>query len=78
MARTPTENLSFDEAMAAAKKGYRVRVARMSKGWTIAWFMLKGVKGGGDYFCINPHTGSNYHYAPNEVDKLSKKWSIHS
>jgi poly-gamma-glutamate capsule biosynthesis protein CapA/YwtB (metallophosphatase superfamily) len=68
--------MDFDAALICAKKGRRVRRNGMSEGWTIAWFMLKGVKGGGDYFCINPHTGSNYRFTPSAADKASKEWSI--
>lgn len=64
-------SLTYKEAMRKAKAGYRVRCpAYMQKGWTIGWF------NDGKYFgCINPITGSNYGFVPQDRD-LNGKWEV--
>lgn len=61
--------MTFKEAMRDARAGYRVRESRMSKGWKVGWFAA--AKG---FFCINPHTGSEYQYRPTDADKASTTW----
>ena len=68
------ELMTYEVAMAHARDGHRVREARMSKGWTVACFVSRP----GDYFCVNPHTGSNYLYHPTDADKASSQWSLTS
>lgn len=78
MSKSASALMNFDAAMVCAKKGRRVSRKGMSPGWTIAWLMQRGTPGGGAFFCINPHTGSNYQFTPSAVDKASENWSIQS
>ncbi len=68
--------MTYDEAMERAKAnpGLGVREKRMQAKWKIVWLNLKA--GDGDFFCINPITGSNYQYRPSDADKASTKWGI--
>lgn len=72
--------MTFDEAMRMAKAnpGLGVREANMSAGWKIIYIKWpkKGKRpAGGDFFCINPVTGSDYHYSASDADEASKNWS---
>lgn len=72
--------MTFDEAMQVAKAnpGHGVREKSMNRGWKIVYIRWpkKGKhKAGGDFFCINPVTGSDYQYTARPTDKVSKHWS---
>lgn len=63
--------MTFDQAMAACKSGRFVRNAKMSAKWKI--FYDKATDG---FYCLNPHTGSDYQFRPSDEDKLSKQWEL--
>lgn len=65
--------LTYDAAMALARhKGKAVRCDEyMGPGWTIRY-----IKSGKGFFCINPVTGSNYHFTPQAVDTKSVQWKV--
>lgn len=56
---------------AARRDGARVHCGSyMSPGWCVGWF--PSAKG---FFCINPHTGSNYQFRPQARDEYGL-WEI--
>lgn len=59
--------MKFADAMKLAKKGERVRANYMSPGWAVVW--IAKAKG---FFTVNPHTGSNYQFTPEERDKTAE------
>lgn len=61
--------MTYKQALAQARDGYRVREKHMGKGWTIGYF--RKAKG---FFCINPHTGSNYVFMPTSAEVASTDW----
>lgn len=72
--------MTYDEAMGVAKAnpGHGVREKLMQARWKIIyikWPKLGRRPAGGDFFCINPITGSSYQYHPSDADKASHKWS---
>lgn len=65
--------MTFDQAMKFAREGNKVRHAAMGKGWSIFYIKSGDAKG---YYCLNPHTGSNYHFTPGPVDMETLTWEI--
>lgn len=65
--------MTFDEAMATCKAGRRVRWRSMSEGWSIFYIPSGKAKG---YYCLNPHTGSNYAFTPSALDKKATTWEV--
>lgn len=73
--------MTFDEAVTIAKNnpGQGIREDRMQAKWKVVWIKWpkKGRSpAGGDLFCINPVTGSDYRYTPTSADLDSTKWSL--
>lgn len=66
--------MTFDDAMnmARANPGLGVREASMSPRWKVIYIKFR-IKGG-DFFCINPKTGSDYLFTPTDAYRASTKW----
>lgn len=47
-----------------------VRAPYMSPGWSVRW-----IASGKGWFNINPKTGSNYMFTPQQIDH-AEKWSV--
>lgn len=65
--------MTYDEAMAAARKGDYVTHPGRGKGWTVGIF--PGIVGG-SLWNFNPHTGSEYSYNPLPGDRERLDWRI--
>jgi hypothetical protein len=63
-------NLTYDEAMAVGKTGKPIRRKGYSPGWTLQWHPPHEV-----FYCINPHTGSNYLFTAKDEDRCGK-WKV--
>lgn len=71
--------MTMDEAqrIAKANPGQGIRDnANMQPKWKVVWINIKRIKGGGDFFCINPITGSDYQFRASEANRASTKWSL--
>lgn len=73
--------MTFAEAVKLAKSnpGQGIREKEMQAKWKVVWIRWpkKGKSpAGGGLFCINPITGSDYHYTPTDADKASTKWTL--
>lgn len=74
--------MNMQEALdiAKANPGMGVRDdANMQKRWKVVYIKwdankARKIKAGGDFFCINPITGSDYKFTPTEDNKTSTKW----
>lgn len=72
--RTPAKGfMDYDTAMALARhKGKAVRCDEyMQEGWKVLY-----IKSGKGLFFINPITGSNYQYRPQQMDTRSVLWRV--
>lgn len=59
--------------MQFAKQGNKVRHSGCGPGWSIFYVKRGKAKG---YYCLNPHTGSNYAFRPSAADKAATDWEI--
>lgn len=66
--------MTFDEAMHFAKgRGNKVRHSAMGEGWSVFYIASGAARG---YYCLNPHTGSNYAFTPHREDFAATDWEI--
>lgn len=79
--------MTYDEAMKILRKvpsamdkkhgliiyGARVRRPGMGRGWSIFYIGAGAVKG---YYCLNPHTGSDYQFYAQAADIGATTWEI--
>ena len=66
--------MTFRAAMALCAKGVKVRDdSTMQANWSVFAIKIGRAKG---FYCLNPHTGSNYQFRPSAANEASKKWRV--
>ena len=66
--------MTFDDAMKICKAGKKVRASHHGPGWSIFYVKSGEAKG---FYCLNPHTGSNYAFRPSEEDIKAIDWMVY-